>query len=58
MQRNGFINLFGGTAMWPLGVRSQEPRKPETVGFLGASSANAQVQSTGAFAQRPRGTPL
>jgi hypothetical protein len=32
--------------------------KPATIGILGASSANAQVQSTGAFAQRPRGTPL
>jgi hypothetical protein len=58
MQHDGFITLFGGTAMWPLGTHAQQPRKPATIGFLGASSANALVQSTGAFVQRPFGTPL
>jgi hypothetical protein len=58
MQRDGFITLFGGMAMWPLGTHAQQPRKPATIGFLGASSANAQVQSTGAFVQRLRGAPL
>ena len=57
MQRDGFSTLFGGAAMWPLGVRAQ-PRKPLAIGFFGASSAKVLGQSTGAFVQRLRGTPL
>ena len=58
MQRDGFSTLFGGAAMWPLGVRAQQPRKPLAIGFFGASSAKVLGQSTGAVVQRLRGTPL
>jgi hypothetical protein len=58
MQRDGFSTLFGGAAMRPLGVRAQQPRKPLAIGFFGASSAKVLGQSTGAFVQRLRGTPL
>jgi hypothetical protein len=37
--------------------RSARAQLP-TIRFLGASSVEAQVQSTGAFVQRLRGTPL
>jgi hypothetical protein len=39
MERDGFITLFGSTAMWPLGARAQQPQKLPIIGFLGASSA-------------------
>ena len=53
MQRDGFIAAIGGTAMWPPGTHAQQSRKPATVGPLGASSANAQVQSTALLCNGP-----
>jgi putative tryptophan/tyrosine transport system substrate-binding protein len=54
MQRREFITLLGGTVVWPLAARAQQPGKLPTIGFLGANTPAAQSQWTAAFLQRLR----
>jgi putative tryptophan/tyrosine transport system substrate-binding protein len=35
------MTLFGGAAVWPLTARAQQTGKLPTIGFLGASTADA-----------------
>lgn len=54
MKRRDFIALIGGAAVcWPLTARAQQQvAKPRAVGFIGPSTASADVTRRAAFAKR------
>ena len=52
--RRKFIAGLVSAAVWPLAVRAQQPAKPPTIGFLGATTPSVQSQWTAAFVQRLR----
>jgi putative tryptophan/tyrosine transport system substrate-binding protein len=54
LRRRDFIALLGGSVTWPVAARAQLPSKLPTIGLLGAGTAAAQGQWTGAFVQRLR----
>ena len=54
MRRREFVSLLGGTAAWPLTAGAQQVAKRPVIGFLGATTASAQMQWTAAFVQRLR----
>jgi putative ABC transport system substrate-binding protein len=54
MRRRAFITLLGGTAVWPLAARAQQPGKLPIIGYLGSSTLSAMSQWTASFVQRLR----
>jgi putative ABC transport system substrate-binding protein len=52
MRRREFIKGIAVSAAWPLASRAEQPRKPPTIGYLGASTASAQREWVAAFVQR------
>jgi putative ABC transport system substrate-binding protein len=53
--RRKFLATLGGAAVaWPLAVRSQQPGKLPTIGFLGTTTRSGASQWTAAFVQRLR----
>jgi putative tryptophan/tyrosine transport system substrate-binding protein len=57
MRRREFIAGLAGAGLpisWPCEVFAQQPGRPLTIGFLGATTPSAQRQWTDAFVQRLR----
>ncbi|HVI62966.1 MAG TPA: ABC transporter substrate-binding protein [Bradyrhizobium sp.] len=54
MKRREFITLLGGTAVWPVGARAQQPAKLPTIGFLGSGTPSTARQWVAAFVGRLR----
>jgi putative tryptophan/tyrosine transport system substrate-binding protein len=53
MRRRDFIVLIGGAPVWwPLAARAQQPAKLPAIGFIGPSTASADVTRRAAFAKR------
>jgi len=53
MKRRDFIALIGGAPVWwPLAARAQQPAKLPAIGFIGPSTASADVTRRAAFAKR------
>jgi putative tryptophan/tyrosine transport system substrate-binding protein len=53
--RRKFLAALGGAAVaWPLAARAQQPAKPRTIGFMGASAPSAVSTWVAAFQQRLR----
>jgi putative tryptophan/tyrosine transport system substrate-binding protein len=50
MRRREFISLLGGTAVWPVAARGQQPATP-VVGFLHTQSPEGYVEPMRAFRQ-------
>src|SRR5262245_27015340 len=49
--RREFITLLGGAALLPRTVRAQQPRRPPTIGFLGAISPIGFAKQLAGFRQ-------
>jgi putative tryptophan/tyrosine transport system substrate-binding protein len=52
MRRREFITLLAGGAAWPFVARTQQARKPPTIGFLSGPTASAARQWVSAFKER------
>jgi ABC-type uncharacterized transport system substrate-binding protein len=54
MRRREFLSVLGGTAVWPLVTRAQQPGKLPTIGFLGTATPSTWSPFITAFVQRLR----
>src|SRR3954465_5080576 len=54
MRRRDFLGVLGGATAWPLTASAQQPGKPPTIGYLGATAVAAEKSRTDAFVQRLR----
>jgi len=54
MRRREFITLLGGTAVWPVVARAQQPGKLPTIGYVGGGGPTSQRTWVAAFVQRLR----
>jgi putative tryptophan/tyrosine transport system substrate-binding protein len=53
MRRRDFIVLIGGAPVWwPLAARAQQPAKLPAIGFIGPSTASADVTRRATFGKR------
>src|SRR6516165_10632921 len=50
--RRELLAALGGAAAWPLASRAQQPRKLQTIGFMGQSTRSAASEWVAPFVQR------
>jgi putative ABC transport system substrate-binding protein len=50
--RREFITLLGGTAIWPLAVRAQQPARTYRIGYLSGGAEAAQLHFLAPFRRR------